>query len=423
MLFNNIVDGASGEHNISVSELNIGGPTPRVGHATVIYDEEFYVFGGYDNVTNTYLNDLWKAVVVGPKITWVKLFGKSPLPARAFHSGIVYQDSIYYFGGSTTDGHLLNDVWRYDIRLGYWIRCFVNGATPNPPARESHGSAYYGDEGMYIWGGIGEYGYLDDMWKFDLQNERWEKVYQGLTFPSARGHFASVVIDEQWVFLGGQVGNERLPTKFWSPDTRFIPLYNPDEFSGEVWKFDFNTRLWEYIGCMPVFSVNFGGNSDLTPEQCRSHNKPSCLNDCSGNGVCVAEDQCVCRGQWEGKDCSWNVCENDKHRGYTTQLIDRVLITESVLKLGKELAFLKNKLQYIKERLPSYEEYVSCVHAGEQDIGQIYVISASVEGVRYHTKCMTEGLLPIFEEFNDCLDKTSDNEPFYTPLAGYLGNI
>jgi hypothetical protein len=103
--------------------------------------------------------------------------------------------------------------------------------------------------------------------------------------------------------------------------------------------------------------------------------------------------------------------------------MDRVLISEAILKLGKELKYLKDRLLYVRERLPSYDEYLQNLRGGEQDIGQIYTISTSVEGVRYHSTCMSESLIPIFSEFNEVLEDTKDNEPFYTPLTGYLGNI
>lgn len=118
-----------------------------------------------------------------------------------------------------------------------------------------------------------------------------------------------------------------------------------------------------------------------------------------------------------------DVCDFDRHRGYTVQLMDRVLISEAILKLGKELRYLKDQLEYVKERLPSYDEYLQNLRGGEQDIGQIYTISTSVEGVRYHSTCMTDSLLPIFNEFNEVLDATRENEPFYTPYTGELGNI
>lgn len=42
--------------------------------------------------------------------------------------------------------------------------------------------------------------------------------------------------------------------------------------------------------------VNFFLNSPIATAECP--------NDCSGNGVCVADDYCVCFSEWRGEDCS-----------------------------------------------------------------------------------------------------------------------
>jgi hypothetical protein len=185
----------------------------------------------------------------------------------------VYQDSIYIYGGSGINGFLFSDVWRYDILLQHWVRCFINEEAPTPQPREAHIATYYGDEAMWIFGGRGVDGFLNDMWRFDLQSERWYKVFEGQVIPEARAHFSGVVIDERWIIFGGKIGNERATTMFWSPDTRYIPIYHPDDFSGEVWSFNFYEGEWNYDGCMPL-SDNWYWTSKLIPaEECRSRHK------------------------------------------------------------------------------------------------------------------------------------------------------
>ncbi len=43
-------------------------------------------------------------------------------------------------------------------------------------ARGGHSAIVYLDEHMYIFGGVGKDGFLNDMWKFDLQVEDWTPV-------------------------------------------------------------------------------------------------------------------------------------------------------------------------------------------------------------------------------------------------------
>ncbi len=209
---------------------------------------------------------------------------KCPIPARAFHTAVLYQDSIYFFGGSTTGDTFLNDIWRYDIILNRWIRCFTNGASGSPEARDAHTAVYYGDEGIWVFGGRSASGYLNDMWRFDLQSESWTQEYQGNLFPWPRAFFTSTVIDEKWVIFGGQVG-QRTPTEWvWNPlyDPRFTPIFNPDEYSGEVWAFDFNDRVWRYVGCLPIQGLDpINHETDfIEPEECISHHHRKQLMIC-----------------------------------------------------------------------------------------------------------------------------------------------
>ncbi len=98
-----------------------------------------------------------------------------------------------------------------------------------------------------------------------------------------------------------------------------------------------------------------------------------------------------------------DICDYDKHRGYDVDFVDRVLISETILKLAKELAELKSNLIYIQDRIPSWGEFLSCIQGGEEDISEIVVIAASVEGVRYTKECMANSLLPVISEFNNVL--------------------
>lgn len=48
------------------------------------------------------------------------------------------------------------------------------------------------------------------------------------------------------------------------------------------------------------------------------------------------------------------------------ELMDRILIAESLLKLSKRLAILKHKLLYIKERLPEFDELTTCLRLSDR---------------------------------------------------------
>lgn len=41
--------------------------------------------------------------------------GLNAPPRRAGHSGVVFGDSIYIFGGKDDDNYKLNDLWEFNI--------------------------------------------------------------------------------------------------------------------------------------------------------------------------------------------------------------------------------------------------------------------------------------------------------------------
>lgn len=389
------------------------GPHKRVGHTAVLRDEDLYVYGGFDLQHKTYSSALWRANLRYGELDWELIQLESPAGARAGHSAILYQDSLYIFGGQNEEGYL-SDLWRYDFITGDWIRCYMwsdNSYFPSP--RIGHVAVYWSDEGMYIWGGYGEDGFYNDMWRFDLQEETWERIFEGTVagyqsnsfeLPSPRAFTGYTVFEGKLVVLGGQVTMGGLKEVFWSPNTRYVPIEYEDDFAGDVWEYDFCSKSWKFVGCLAPWA-----ESNITsPADCRSQFQPECLNDCSGNGVCIRDDVCVCRGEWVGEDCSYNTCFEDPYLGYDIDLLDRILISESILNIGNRLKKLKAKLEYIEKALPPYEEFISCVKFNPK-IGDLLEDQATTDGLAFNDD-LQSSLVPIVKEFNQVLDNTHDGE-------------
>jgi len=306
----------------------------------------------------------------------------------------------------------LNDIWRYDFITGEWIRAFEGVGLNYPRGRVGHAGVYWSDEGYYIWGGYGNDGFMNDMWRFDLQSESWEKVFEGekagydnddFNLPSPRAYFGYTVYAGKLVVLGGQVTQGGVKEVFWSPHTRYVPITHPDDFAGDAWAYDFCTHKWEYVGCLPPWADE---DNIVTPSECRSHFKPVCKNDCSGNGVCVRDGHCICRGEWINEDCSYNICFDQPYLGYDINLMDRILIVESILRVGKKLVELRNKLEYIEDRLPPVDEFITCVRFNPL-IGEIVRDEVSKGGLTFNDD-LESAVIPIVGEFNDVLEVTHD---------------
>ena len=140
-------------------------PTPRHSHCAIIYDGSIYVFGGYDG---SYKSDLHRFNF--ETNTWKenKKLGSSSLWPRERYrtSACVYNDCMYIYGvhyGSKQ----LGDIWSFDINGIYLIEektCWkLLEIQPNMPSLcDSHVSFVYKD-GLYIHGGSSASNYITKM--------------------------------------------------------------------------------------------------------------------------------------------------------------------------------------------------------------------------------------------------------------------
>lgn len=85
-------------------------PSPRSMHNMCVWNNNVYIFGGYDGIT--LYNELYN---FNPKTCyWRKIsVNGSPKP-RSRAIGIVYKNYWYIFGGWDHEQYF-NDLWRYNF--------------------------------------------------------------------------------------------------------------------------------------------------------------------------------------------------------------------------------------------------------------------------------------------------------------------
>ncbi|KAK7083088.1 hypothetical protein SK128_015194 [Halocaridina rubra] len=107
-------------HDVS-SQLSPPDPASKLlersSHATVLVDNAVWVIGGYSFTEKAFLlkynitEDKWRAV---------KSIGfKKPSP-RYGHTAVVYNESIYVYGGMKEDGSITRELWRLDLDSQKW---------------------------------------------------------------------------------------------------------------------------------------------------------------------------------------------------------------------------------------------------------------------------------------------------------------
>jgi N-acetylneuraminic acid mutarotase len=179
-------------------------------------DGNLWLMGGDGLATSSTvgcLNDLWKYDIANNSWTWVSgnnnvgtygFYGTQGIAASyntpgSRHSNILFwnNNEIWLMGGfglglNGANG-ALNDVWKYNISTGFWTWVKGSQLTNRPgvyglqgqadPANTPGGrysSGSWMDNAGNLWimmgygyNGNGQYGYLNDVWKYNINTNQW----------------------------------------------------------------------------------------------------------------------------------------------------------------------------------------------------------------------------------------------------------
>jgi hypothetical protein len=148
--------------------------------------------------------------------------GESPI-AREDHTWTITPDfeTAYLFGGRTSDGAALGDLWAYDVPGNSWELVTGEG----PPARFGHNAAWVDGVGVVIFAGQAGATFYNDLWAFDPAADTWEELPAGGAVPVPRyGSCAALGPDGRlWISHGFTQEGQRFA------DTRAY------DFSTDTW--------------------------------------------------------------------------------------------------------------------------------------------------------------------------------------------
>lgn len=137
------------------------------------------------------------------EVGWRQLSaGGSGPPAREDHTWTLTPDgaTAYLFGGRTTDGSALDDLWAYDLAAGSWEEVAAEG----PDARFGHDAAWVEGIGLVLFGGQAGDSFFNDLWGFDPSADAWGLLPAAGAVPVARyGSCADIGPDGRlWISHG-----------------------------------------------------------------------------------------------------------------------------------------------------------------------------------------------------------------------------
>ena len=190
-----------------------------------------------------------------PSPNWVQWSFKSDVPsARSGAPAAIHNDSIYVFGGYGGSGRL-NDVWRLDLTAKKWSLVACIGQ--HPEGRESNGAFIHANR-IFLFGGYSGTTWLNDshcLTLSDADTGEWSQVILPSTSaspPSPRFGYAGAELDGFiWVF-GGYDGTA------WLDDLHALDLTTmswrivncpdgPSPRSGQSFV-ELNSALWLFGG-------------------------------------------------------------------------------------------------------------------------------------------------------------------------------
>lgn len=216
------------EQSWSVAEATGDIPPPRVGVTMASIDDTIYVFGGRD-ATHKELNELYSFDTCTNKWTLLSN-GETGPAARSYHSMASDQRRIYVFGGCGDAGRL-NDLWAYGVLDGKWMKFQLPGENCKP--RGGPGLAVSLGKIWVVYGFSGVE--LDDVHYYDPINEKWIQVETKGQKPTARSVFSSFGIGKYIIIYGGEI------------DPSDLGHLGAGKFAAEVYALDTETLIWEKL--------------------------------------------------------------------------------------------------------------------------------------------------------------------------------
>lgn len=188
------------ETNITVPIPTTGEPFARRSALTaLVWKDSLYTFGGWNGFSRTWYNDVNCLDLVTMEWRVIQCKGIPPRE-RTSHSAVIFQDSMYVFGGFSGEEYL-NDLHQFDFKTETWkeISKECKGSVPAPRSRFC--AAVHG-ECMFLLGGWNKVGYFNDFHCFNFRTKTWTSISSGnFKIPSISQY--SLAVSEEFLYIFG----------------------------------------------------------------------------------------------------------------------------------------------------------------------------------------------------------------------------
>jgi len=177
-----------------------GGPPPeRLVHAATGDNQgRLWIYGGLTTDRQP-LDDLW--CYHPAENRWEEIAeADGDLPGERYGTRMVHvDDALYLFGGKRHHGPLLDDLYRFEPRGRRWTLLDPEGAD-RPSPRYAHAFISTGKR-VLLFGGSGKEGFVNDLWVYDCNGDRWEQLAPKGEVPGPRGCPLPLCMDNNRLYL------------------------------------------------------------------------------------------------------------------------------------------------------------------------------------------------------------------------------
>lgn len=278
----------------------------KVNHASVLFDDFIYVFGGYcsgqdfEQHQPIEVNRFNTRTMQWANLTDIYKYREpADVPFNRYgHTVVSHEDKIYLWGGRD-DESSCNTLYQFDVSTHTWRRPEVKGCIPY--SRDGH-SAAVKDDCMYIFGGweADSEVYSQQIHLLNLKTFHWRLVTTTGESPSSRDFPTMTCLNDYLYVFGGR------------GDALGLNQSGHDFYDDNLFQFDIKRYHWSRVPTKssPIgrrshsaFVYNnklyiFGGFNALIPKH---FNDLHCFNpkdntwteiSINGNGPCPRRRQC-----------------------------------------------------------------------------------------------------------------------------------
>ena len=208
--------------------------SPRNGHTLTEFNGDLWLIGGF-NYESRYLEDIWKLDPSDMEHGWKCVSQRNSWEGREGHSTIVYKNSLWILGGIASSG-VKNDIWTSKDGITW------EGDFETPPwcGRCFHSVISFNGK-LWLIAGSAQKSAMKDMY-VSTNGHEWELFDENLPFTPRFGSGTCIYDDKIW-FVGGSDGKEKA-------------------FNNEVWTFS-EEEEWRKFPVQSPWSPRWAFNTTL----------------------------------------------------------------------------------------------------------------------------------------------------------------